>query len=103
MKAENDELPRFVLARNAWRLNHKLLDIEADAASFQNLVHKKRLRFGHGDQQFDSAWGWENQTHQRIAHQGTSEPIAVFQDRSVGARGDVTRVTGGISSVNSGL
>jgi hypothetical protein len=43
MKAENDELPRLVLAGNARRLNYKLLDIESYAVSFQNFVHKKEV------------------------------------------------------------
>jgi hypothetical protein len=43
MQAENDELPRLVLARNARRLNHKLLDVEADAAGFDDLVHKRKI------------------------------------------------------------
>jgi hypothetical protein len=44
MQAEDDELTWFLLARNARRLNHKLLDVEADGASIDNLVHEISLR-----------------------------------------------------------
>ncbi len=39
MQPKDDELPRLVLARNARRLNHKLLDVEADGAGIDNSVH----------------------------------------------------------------
>jgi len=40
VETENEELTRFLLARNARRLNHKLLDIETYAAGFDDLVHQ---------------------------------------------------------------
>ena len=40
MKAENHELARPLLAGDAGRLDDKLLDIKADAACFDDLVHE---------------------------------------------------------------
>ena len=40
MQAQNEELARPLLACNARRLNDKLLDIEADRAGFDDLVHR---------------------------------------------------------------
>jgi hypothetical protein len=42
MQPENEELARLLLGCNARRLNHELLDIEADASGFHNLVHRVR-------------------------------------------------------------
>ena len=40
VQAENEELAGPLLAGNARRLNHKLLDVEADRAGFDNFVHQ---------------------------------------------------------------
>ncbi len=40
MQAQNDELPRPLLARDARRLDDELLDIEADGAGFHDFVHE---------------------------------------------------------------
>jgi hypothetical protein len=39
MQPKNDELSRFLLVRDARRLDDELLDFEADTAGFHNLVH----------------------------------------------------------------
>jgi hypothetical protein len=57
MEAENEELPRPLLARNARRLDDKLLDIEAGAARFHDFVHTAGLRFEQGYRPSDPADG----------------------------------------------
>jgi hypothetical protein len=46
MKAKNDELAGALFARNTRRLNHELLDVEANRTGFDDSVHEVRSPMG---------------------------------------------------------